>query len=141
MLEGGKTLQGSVHACRAYEKAYWGKTTQVYSKHAHSFLSFFLYALITHTVRRVQIYIYADKTTLRNLKESSDTARFIRVITRTDSYVALLLIAQLTNCYCSDIVRGLLQGLLALGKSEDSSQVSHRRETVHLRVPGMQQSF
>lgn len=55
MLKGRKTLQGSVYARCAHEKTHWGKTAQVYRKHAHSFLPFgsFLYALIVHTVRHV----------------------------------------------------------------------------------------
>lgn len=32
MLEGGKTLQGSVHVGRAHEKTHGRKTSQVYSK-------------------------------------------------------------------------------------------------------------
>lgn len=38
-------------------------------------------------------------------------------------------------------VRRMLQGLLQAGKPQDSPQVTHRREAVHVRVPGLLESL
>lgn len=46
------------------------------------------------------------------------------------------------NIYLPSVaVRGLLQSILEVGELEDSSEVTHGRETVHLRVSRMFEGF